>query len=55
MKRITVRLLSLAAVLAATLSISFADGSMACCTHGQQMACCTHGQKMACCRGHNHK
>jgi len=54
MKKIALRLLGLVAVLAVTLGISVADGSMACCTHGQQMSCCTHGQKMACCRSHNH-
>jgi hypothetical protein len=54
MKRIALRLLSVGAVLTVSLGISFADGSMSCCTHGQQMACCTHGQKMACCRSHHH-
>jgi len=52
MKKIAVRLLGIVAVLFVSLGFSFADGSMACCTHGQAMACCTHGQAMACCRSH---
>ena len=49
MKKITVRLAGLAALLVLTIGTSFAVPSMSCCEHGQQMACCNHGQQMACC------
>jgi hypothetical protein len=48
MKRITISLVSLAAVVLLTLGASFAQSKTDCC-NGQQ--CCNGG---SCCRSHNH-
>lgn len=54
-RKIIVRILGVAAIIAASFGSLHADPSMACCRNSPNMTCCAHSSGMACCHFANHK